>query len=317
MQNIWQKLPKPLFVQAPMEQVSDVVFREIISEIGKPDILFTEFTNVDGMCSPGSEKVSRRLKYTENQHPIIAQIWGLTPNHYKLAAQKIAAMGFDGIDINMGCPDRAVVKKGCCSALIENHTLAAEIIAATKEGAGELPVSVKTRIGMRKIVTDEWIPFLLEQDIAALTIHGRTVSEMSKVPAHWDEIGKAVKLRDEMKISTPIIGNGDVLSRKQALQLVEQYKVDGIMIGRGIFQNFWIFNPDVDPDALSKNDRLELLMHHIRLWDKTWGTTKDFNILKKFYKVYINTFDNASDLRMQLMQYTTAEETLRFLQNQK
>lgn len=314
MDTLWQNLKKPFFVQAPLEQVSDVVFREILSTIGKPDVLFTEFTNVDGLCSEGAEKVSNRLKFTPNQHPIIAQIWGLKPEHYKQAAEKIVTLGFDGIDLNMGCPDRDVVKKGCCSALIENHSLAKEIIHATKEGAGTLPVSVKTRIGMRKIVTEEWISFLLEQNIANLTVHGRTVAEMSKVPAHWDEIGKVVQIRDAMQKHTTIVGNGDVLSYQQGLDLVKQYGVDGIMIGRGMFQNFWIFNPSVDPLTFSVNQRLQLLTDHIQLWDKTWGQTKDFNILKKFYKVYIHGFENASEIRNDLMQFKTAVDTLRYIQ---
>ncbi|HRN96714.1 MAG TPA: tRNA-dihydrouridine synthase [Candidatus Levybacteria bacterium] len=317
MKNIWKQLPKPFFVQAPLEQVSDIVFREILSKIGKPDVLFTEFTNVDGLCSQGAEKVSNRLKFTKNQHPIIAQIWGLKPEHYKQAAEKIRDMGFDGIDLNMGCPDRDVVKKGCCSALIENHALAKEIIQATKEGAKDLPVSVKTRIGMRKIVTEEWVSFLFEQEIANLTIHGRTVAEMSKVPAHWDEIAKAVKIRDQMKVATTIVGNGDVLSYQQGVEFHEQYRVDGIMIGRGMFQNFWIFNPDIDPLSFTISKRLQLLADHIILWDKTWGQTKDFNILKKFYKVYIHGFENASEIRNDLMQFKNSQDTLQYIDTLK
>jgi tRNA-dihydrouridine synthase len=166
---------------------------------------------------------------------------------------------------------------------------------------------------MRKIVTEDWIPFLLEHNLANLTIHGRTVSEMSKVPAHWDEIGKAVQIRNEMGVDTPIVGNGDILTYQQGIEMHEQYGVDGIMIGRGIFHNFWIFDPKTDPTTFNKQDRLTLLSEHIQLWDQTWAQTKDFNVLKKFYKVYINGFDGASDLRMHLMQFTTAQETLEFL----
>jgi tRNA-dihydrouridine synthase len=316
MTNLWQELPKPFFVQAPLEQVSDVVFREILATIGKPDVMFTEFTNVDGLCSTGSDKVANRLRYNDTQHPIIAQIWGLTPDHYREAAIKIRELGFDGIDLNMGCPDRDVIKKGCCAALIENHTLAAEIIQATKEGAKDLPVSVKTRIGIRKIVTEEWISFLLEQDIANLTIHGRTVSEMSKVPAHWDEIGKGVVIRNQMGVKTTIVGNGDILSREQGIEMHAEYDVDGIMIGRGMFQNFWVFNKDQAHVTMDKVDKLQLLSQHITLWDNTWADTKDFNVLKKFYKVYIHGFENASELRMELMQLSTAAETLEYLDSQ-
>ncbi len=313
MANFWQKLPTPFLVQAPLEQVSDVVFRNMLAKAGKPDVFFTEFTNVDGLCSPGSQHVLKRLTYEENQRPIVAQIWGLNPENFKKSAEIIRELGFDGIDLNMGCPDRDVIKKGCCAALIENHALAKEIIHATKEGAKDLPVSVKTRIGIRSIVTEEWISFLLEQDIATLTVHGRTVSEMSKVPAHWNEIGKAVQIRNAMKKETRIVGNGDIESREQALQMHEQYGVDGIMIGRGMFKNFWVFNKEIDQETISITTRFEFLAEHIKKFDATWGDTKDFNMLKKFYKVYVNGFENASEIREQLMQFDNAKDTLAHL----
>src|SRR5579872_5862932 len=223
MTSLWHRLPKPIFSLAPMEDVTDTVFRQIICTTGKPDVFFTEFTNVDGVASVGHDVVARRLQYTEIEHPIIAQIWGMVPENYYKVAKELVERGFDGIDINMGCPQHDVTLHGACSALIKNHALAKEIIQATKEGVrdashppdvkrphpnpllkGEgikkeenIPVSVKTRIGFKNIQTEEWIGFLLEQDLAVITVHGRTAAEMSKVPCHWDEIGKAVRLRDE------------------------------------------------------------------------------------------------------------------------
>src|SRR5436190_3288770 len=207
MVNIWQSLKKPIYILAPMEDVTDTVFRRIVMQTGKPDLFFTEFTNVEGMFSKGDKKVNQRLQFTQKEKPIIAQIWGLKPENYFKAGKLLAEMGFDGIDINMGCPEKNIIKKGACSGLIHNPSLAKEIIHATKEAAGNLPVSVKTRIGFKEIQTEKWIGFLLEQNLAALTIHGRTAAEMSAVPAHWDEIGKAVERRSEKKLPTLIIGN--------------------------------------------------------------------------------------------------------------
>ncbi|MCA9386392.1 tRNA-dihydrouridine synthase family protein, partial [Candidatus Dojkabacteria bacterium] len=185
-------IKKPILALAPMEDVTDFVFRELISDIAKPDVLFTEFTNVDGLFSNGKDQVIKRLKFSSNQHPIVAQIWGSTPKNYFESAKLIYDMGFDGIDINMGCPVRAVIKQRSGAALIKYKELAKEIIKAAKEGAGKLPVSVKTRIGLNKIETNEWVSFLLNQNIDVLTIHGRTAKDKSKVPANWDEIKKAV-----------------------------------------------------------------------------------------------------------------------------
>lgn len=314
MNNIWNTLKKPFLVLAPMENVTDTVFRQIVAYSGKPDLFFTEFTNADGMCSEGQETVIERLKFQEIERPIIAQIWGNNPKNYIKAAKIIQQMGFDGIDINMGCPDKSIVKKGCCSGLINNPNLAKEIILAARKEAGNLPVSVKTRIGYSKIQTEEWIGFLLEQNLDAITIHGRTKKEMSKVKAHWDEIGKAVVLRNTMKKKTRIIGNGDVKSYKEAMDKHQQYEVDGVMIGRGVLSNLWIFNPSVDPTRLSIRDKLKLLIDHIELFDKTWGSKKPFDGIKKFYKVYTSAMPNASEFRLKLMEFKTPQETITFLQ---
>jgi len=220
MKNIWQDIKKPIFILAPMDDVTDTVFRQIIGDLAAPDLYFTEFTSVDGMVSQaGREAVSRRLIFQESERPIIAQIWGNDPEKFFKAAQMCAEMKFDGIDINMGCPEKSVVKRGMCSGLIHNPQLAAKIIKATKDGADGIPVSVKTRLGMREIEPD-WIKHLLNQDLAALIIHGRTVREMSKVPAHWDEIGKVVQLRNEINPKTVIIGNGDVESYEDGISKV-------------------------------------------------------------------------------------------------
>lgn len=309
MKNIWQTLKKPMMILAPMDDVTDSAFRRLVSEIAKPDLFFTEFANVDGLFSAGNKSVMRKLYFTAEERPLIAQIWGNNPENYEKAAHLIVEMGFSGIDINMGCPERSVMKKGSCAALINNPELTQKIIAATKKGAGgKLPVSVKTRLGTNKIITGEWIGFLLEQDLDALTIHGRTAKEMSAVPAHWDEIGKAVKLRDSLEKQTVIIGNGDVRSMEEAKEKVTQYGIDGVMVGRGVFENVWVFDPNKNPETVPTKERMALLLRHMELFAETWQGQKNFHILKKFFKIYVKGFEGASDVRVALMECKTPEE---------
>jgi nifR3 family TIM-barrel protein len=311
MKNIWHDLQKPIFILAPMEDVTDTVFRRIILTLGKPDLFFTEFTNCEALLSEGRKRVEHRLQFEVAEKPLIAQIWGTKPEQYEKVTDMLVGMGFDGVDINMGCPERSVVKQGACSALIKNPSLAKEIIDATKRGAnGRIPVSVKTRLGFKEVQTDEWIPFLLEQDITALTIHGRTVLEMSKVPAHWEEIAKAVKMRNEMGVQTLIIGNGDVASYDEGVEKVEQYGLDGIMVGRGIFHNPWLFDRTVDPTSITVRERLEVLLRHVTLYHTTWGKRKNYQILKKYFKIYLQGFPGASEMRVQFMETKNADEAI-------
>jgi tRNA-dihydrouridine synthase len=315
MKNFWKTLKKPIFAQAPMEDVTDTVFRQMIIKCGKPDVFFTEFTNVDGMCSRGRDKVGKRLIYSKNEHPIVAQLWGSKPENFKKTAELIKEMGFDGIDINMGCPEKSVVKKGLGGALIDNQSLAKKIILAVKEGAGGLPVSIKTRIGVKNIQTEEWAKFLLEFNLDCLIVHGRTVAEMSESPTHWDEIGKVVKLRNSLKLKTLIIGNGDIKTYEEAIEKSKQYALDGIMVGRGIFNNLWIYNKDIDSTKISSQEKIKLLIKHIVLFDKTWGKTKNFSLMKKFYRIYISGMPDAQSIRTKLMEFKTAKDTLNFLRS--
>ena len=314
MKSFWDKLKKPFLVLAPMENVTDTVFRQIIVKCAAPDVFFTEFTSTDSLLSAKPDDAMKRLKFTKVERPIVAQIWGNDPEKYLKSAKIISDLGFDGIDINMGCPDRHIVKKGCCSGLINNPTLAKEIVSAAKEGAKNLPVSVKTRLGYRSIST-EWIETLLELNLPALTIHGRTVSEMSKVPAHWDEIKNIVEMKNNISKNTLIIGNGDVKSYNEAIEKVGQTGADGIMIGRGIFSNPWIFSKSVKPEDTLLQKKIELLIDHINLFVKTYDNKKHYEIMKKFYKMYINDFPNAGAIRAQLMALSTPEETVEFLKN--
>lgn len=305
--HIWNKIKSPIFVQAPMDDVTDTVFRQVIAKCGRPDIFFTEFVNVEGMMSKGRKEVQKRLEKTEIEKPIIAQIWGLNPRNYAETAKVVREMKFDGIDINMGCPQKDVVKTGACGALIKNPKLAKKIIKAVKSAAGNLPVSVKTRIGYDKIQTEEWIKFLLEQNIDALTIHLRTVKEMSKVDAHWEEMAKIVNLKNKMSPKTIIIGNGDIKSKEEGIEKYQKFGCDGIMIGRGILQNPWIFSGKKTED-ITISEKLSLMKFHILLFEKTWGMQKDFNILKKFFKIYVSGFENAGEVREKFMKTKSIKE---------
>lgn len=295
-------LPRPFFVLAPMDDVTDTVFRQIVYKCSPPDLFFTEFVNVDGLQSPGRPKLLHKLQFSVKEKPIIAQIWGKTADNFYKTAGELVDMGFAGVDLNMGCPVKTVVKNGCCAALINNRELAGEIIKATKKGVNHrIPVSVKTRIGFDDINMD-WIKFLLDQQIDMLTIHGRTAKQLSKVQANWDAIGEAVILRDKIRPKTLIVGNGDVLSISQGRELTKKHKLDGIMIGRGIFNDPFCFS-DKSPWAnYTKKQKIKLYLEHINLFARTWEIRKpNIRVLNKFCKIYIEGFDGAKELREKCM----------------
>lgn len=296
-----------------MANVTDFAFREIIAKYGKPDVMYTEFVSSEALCSRGRDKIIHDLWFSESQRPIIAQFFGTKPEQMRQTAELAHELGFDGIDINMGCPDKNVLKQGAGASLIKNPLLAKELILAAKEGGGGLPVSVKTRIGFDKETLDEWLPQLLEVQPTAIIIHGRTKKELSEVPAHWDMIAKAVRIRDELKSDCLIVGNGDIKSLEEARQKALETGVDGIMIGRGIFGNPWLFNEQ--KTDISLQEKLLALKEHILLFDAKFKDIKNFDIMKKHFKAYVSGFDNAKDLRIKLMDSKNAQEALDILQN--
>jgi len=323
MDNFWQGLKKPVIALAPMEDVTDTVFREVILSVSDPDalhVVFSEFTSTDGLChEKGRPKVIERLLVNAGElqllksrnTKLVAQIWGGDPEKFRLSAKLITDMQlFDGIDINMGCPAKKVVKNKSCANLINYPELAKEIIYATAEST-DLPVSVKTRIGFSRINTEEWISHLLETAPKAITVHGRTRKMMSNGPALWDEIGKAVAMRDKFGSQTLILGNGEVFSYTDALSKVSQYGVDGVMVGTGVFKNPWMFN--TGPVEITVNRRIELMRKHITLYQNTWGNGKDYNVLKRFFKIYLNGFTNAAHWRDAFMRAHGYEEALKLL----
>lgn len=332
--NFWQKLNKPFFCLAPMEDVTDVAFREMFARystkhesenmnhgansikqkiadhvsssmsqasLGNNFVMFTEFINVDGLTHPeGRKKLAIGLKYTEIQRPIVAQLWGRSPLKFEQAAKIIADLGFDGIDINMGCPQDKEISLGSCAALIREPQLAVEIIKYTKKGAGSLPVSVKTRIGYSNNTLGTWLRHLLSAEPAAIAVHGRTKKEKSKVPADWQAIAEAVRIRNSEQSATLIIGNGDVRSCQDGLSRAEQSGVDGIMVGRGAFGCPWFFrNDSYQPDLKT---RLDIMIEHADLFNKLLGQDKPFVIMRKHFKAYASGFDGAHELRAKLMQ---------------
>ncbi|MDG0843787.1 tRNA-dihydrouridine synthase [Staphylococcus equorum] len=306
-ENFWRELPRPFFVLAPMEDVTDVVFRHVVSEAGRPDVFFTEFTNTESFCHPeGVHSVRGRLTFTEDEQPIVAHIWGDKPENFREMSIGMAEMGFKGIDLNMGCPVPNVATKGKGSGLIQRPEIAAEIIQAAK--AGGLPVSVKTRLGYSDI--DEWRDWLthvFEQDIANLSIHLRTRREMSKVDAHWELIGEIKKVRDAVAPDTLLTINGDIPDRKTGLELAEKYGIDGVMIGRGIFQNPYAF--EKEPREHTSEELLGLLRLHLDLFDKyTKEETRQFKPLRRFFKIYVRGIRGAGELRHQLMSTNTTDD---------
>jgi tRNA-dihydrouridine synthase len=325
-----KRLPKPFFILAPMDDVTDTVFRQVVAQCAPPDLFFTEFVNVDGLQSVGRLKLLHKLKLAAQEGPVIAQLWGLKPENFYKTAKEIAdgtlaaeagasaGLNFAGIDLNMGCPAKTVIKNGACAALINNWELAGAIIDATKSGAnGTLPVSVKTRVGFNEVNMD-WIDYLLGKMLNMLSIHGRTARQMSKVPANWDLIGKAREARDALAPETLIVGNGDVETREQGVELTKKYKLDGIMAGRGIFHDPFLFAQQSPWENYSKMQKVELFTKHIELYLQTYkGSERKFEPLRKFCKVYLNGFDGASELRAQFMETTTPEEALALLNNDK
>ncbi|WP_188207332.1 tRNA dihydrouridine synthase [Alkalibacillus aidingensis] len=305
--NFWRELPRPFFILAPMEEVTDIVFRHVVSEAARPDVFFTEFTNSDSYCHPeGIDSVRGRLAFTEDEQPIVAHIWGDKPEHFRQMSIGMAELGFRGIDINMGCPVPNVVDNGKGCGLIRRPEVAAELIQAAK--AGGLPVSVKTRLGYKDV--DEWrdwLTHILKQDIVNLSIHLRTREEMSKVDAHWELIPEIKELRDQVAPDTLLTINGDIPDRQTGLELVRQHGVDGVMIGRGIFNNPFAF--EKEPKDHSSKELLDLLRLHLDLHDQYSDLgLRSYKALHRFFKIYVKGFRGASGLRNQLMNTKSTDE---------
>lgn len=297
-----------------MDDVTDTVFRRVIDACAAPDLYFTEFVNVDGLQSPGRHKLMKKLQTYGEESRTIAQIWGKNPENYYKTTKELIEMGFAGVDINMGCPAKSEVKAGTCSALINNRPLAVEIIKATQEGAGDaIPVSVKTRLGFSE-VDFTWHELLLQQNLAMLTVHGRTRKEMSKVPANWEHIRYVRELRDGIAPDTLIVGNGDVTSREHGNELAQKHQLDGIMVGRGIFHDPYLFAEKSLWADVSQKDRIALYKKHVEMFASTWQENqRPIHTLNKFCKVYVQGFDGAKEMREKFMAAKSTDELLQHI----
>ncbi len=308
--GFWERLPRPFFVLAPLANITDYSFRQFMTRYQKPDVLWTEFVAADGLCHPkGREALLRDLRFDENERPIVAQLFTGHPENMFEAAKLIKELGFDGLDINMGCPDKNVMKQGAGAACMKDHALAISVIQAALEGVRAdgrkpIPVSVKTRLGMNHDELEVWLPKILETKPAAITLHLRTRKEMSLVPAHWDRMARAVEIAQGS--GTLILGNGDVKSVAEARQKCAETGCDGVMIGRGVFGNPWFFDPM--KTSVTVRERLEAMMLLTVLFEQTWGGTKNFELLKKHFQAYVNNFPLAKELRVDLMGCQNADE---------
>ncbi|MBI4088363.1 tRNA-dihydrouridine synthase [Candidatus Kaiserbacteria bacterium] len=327
MQNFWEKLPKPFFALAPLDDVTDAAFRRLIAKHASPDVprvFYTEFTSADGLLladENGKRKLMKKLAFSDIERPIVAQLFTAVPEHMEQAARLCAELGFDGVDINMGCPDRAVEKSGCGADLIKHPALARELIRAAKRS--DLPISVKTRIGYNEDELETWLPELLAEEPAAVVLHARTRKEMSDVPARWERIKRAVEIRDELESSGLILGNGDVRDLDDARAKAGETHCDGIMLGRAVFGNPWLFadanNPEQVRGAVERTpaERIQALIEHLKLFDELLGGVTHYATMKKHFKAYISGWDGAKELRVKLMETESLKEARELLEASK
>ncbi len=344
--GFWDQLEKPIIGLSPMDGVSDAPFRFITAKYGKPSLLITEFTNVEAINHAGIKALSAFI-YNEIERPIVAQIYGINPKAFYKTAIIVCELGFDGIDINMGCPSKAVSGNGAGAGLIKTPDLAREIIKTCKQAVEDwsngktleeldldplifqyiqelkkekniiterkiLPISVKTRIGYDQIVTLDWIKNLLEEEPANITLHGRTLKQMYTGLANWNEIAKAAELIHQSGLKTTILGNGDVKSLEIAYENIKNYGVDGVLIGRGSYGEPWIFRGE----HKSLKQKLEVALEHAKAYEKIFGIgEKSFAPMKKHLGWYCTDFPNAKELRMQLIRCNSADEVENIIKN--
>jgi len=310
----WHSLQKPIMALAPMADVTDAAFRRVIAKYSKMHtpgglpveyVTWTEFVSADGLAlapEEGRRKLMMDLMYTESERPIVAQFFTSHPEHMEKAAALARELGFDGVDINMGCPDKSIEKQGAGAAHIKDPGRAKEVIAAAKQGAGPLPVSVKTRLGYNTDELDTWLPHVLSAKPAVVTLHARTRKEMSLVPARWERVKAAVEIRNSVAPEVLLFGNGDVQSVADAREKVSETGADGAMLGRAIFGNPWLF-AETKP---SLEEKLKVMVEHTKLYEELLPE-KSFAIMKKHYKAYVNGFDGAAELRSALMNAPDAQ----------
>lgn len=310
--SFWENLEKPILALAPMEDVTDAAFRRLIAKYGKPSVMFTEFTSADGLIlapEKSQPQLRKKLIYGEGERPIVAQLFTASTDRMEKAARLVQDLGFDGIDINMGCPVKEVVDNGCGAALIKTPGLARELMQAAQRGAPDIPLSVKTRIGYESDTLNSWLPEILIEKPAAVTLHLRTRKEMSEVPAHWERMTEAVEIRNGISPNTRLLGNGDVKDIPDARGKIAESGCDGVMLGRAIYGNPWLFIEHIP----SREDKIHALIEHLELFEQLLDETTNYAVMKKHFKAYISGWDNAKELRIKLMETNTVLEALEIL----
>jgi len=301
-----------------MADVTDPAYRRLIAQTAKPDVMWTEFVSADGLyytrevkkIADSENPLMRDLRYGEGERPIVAQIFGSNPEHIAYAAALAEKLGFDGVDLNMGCPDKTIEKQGAGAAMMKNPAQAKEIIKAAK-GATKLPVSVKTRIGYNKEMLEEWLPAILEAEPAAVTLHLRTRKEMSAVPAHWELMPRAVEIRNSINPKILLLGNGDLKTMQEAEEKVRAGGCDGAMLGRAIFGNPWLFSGR-RIEEVPLQERLAALVLLAKYFEEL-TPPKHFAILKKHFKAFVSGFDGAAELRVRLMEAENSDAVARII----
>lgn len=342
--GFWSDLPLPILGLSPMDGVTDFPFREMTKKYGQPSIIYTEFTSVEGVCH-GAKQLLKDFLYGEIQRPIIGQIYGTTPDFFRQTAIILCQLGFDGIDINMGCPAKNVAHSGAGAALIQTPKLAQEIIRATQQGVQDwlngqtvrncqnvtdeialaiearekmlpmavrqlqktrtLPISVKTRIGYGTPVISEWIPTLLEMAPAAIALHGRTLKQQYGGQANWELIGEAAQLTS--KTETLLLGNGDVKTLVDAQEKVATYQLQGVLIGRAAMGNPFVFAPDKTP---ATSDLMKIALAHAELFESTYRQDPKYNFLpmRKHLGWYVHDIEHAAKIRQEIYQCNSSQD---------
>ncbi len=301
-----------------MDGYTDLPLRQMLVKYGSPDVFFTEFVSADGLSSKkGRKNLTRILEYKENERPIVAQLFGSNPDTYTTASEFIIELGFDGIDINMGCPDRKVFSNGAGSALVENIPLAKQIIQKTKKAAGNIPVSIKTRIGISDNSIKTWIPALLEEEPEVITIHGRTKTQMYKGKADWESIKEAVEIRDRLGSKTLIIGNGDVSTYQDGIEKCLKYGTDGFMIARAMIGNPWIFNKNINKTDVDLKEIFKAMIVHSKLYEENMPQGNKFYPMRKHLQEYLSGFRYSKQFRLRLVTVNNSKEVEELIEEYK
>jgi tRNA-dihydrouridine synthase len=312
MGNFWQKIKKPIVGLAPMDGVTDEPMRQIQSRVAKPAVLYTEFISAEGFVRnpPAFEKT---LHFKENERPIVAQIFGYTPAAFDETIMKVASLGFDGIDLNMGCPAKKVLGKGGGGALIGNYSLAGKIIekslAAIQKSKAVLSLSVKTRIGQKEIITQEWINFLAQYPLSEITIHGRLLKQGVSGPVNWEEIKLGAEICHHKGIIC--LGNGGIKSAKEGRLMAEKYGLDGVLIGQAALGNPWVFKEDYQP---TKEDILKTILKHAQLATEFYPPER-FVAVYKHFGWYPRGFANSKKLKIDLLRTKNLPEAEEVIAN--